>query len=95
MFKLYIDEGIRKMIDVSESEQDIIDTMGDYLRKNENSRFLIIENNKSGDNTKGMVIGWLQYADYVEEYNNRFKKESCVELKKEITKDVKIKRLKK
>lgn len=93
MFKLYIDKGIRKMIDVSESEQDIIDTMGDYLREDENSRFLIIENNKNGDNIKGMVIGWLQYADYVEAYNDRLKNETCSELKKEITKDVKIKRL--
>ena len=91
MFKLYIDKGTRKMIDVSQSEQDIIDTMGDYLRDDENSRFLIIENTKEGDWIKDRVIGWIEYATYVEEYNRKLKEKSCVELKSQIVKNVKIK----
>lgn len=92
MFKLYIDKGTRKMIDISQSEQDIIDTMGDYLREDENARFLIIESNKDGDWVKDRVIGWIEYATYVEEYNKQLKEKSCVELKTEIVKNVKVKR---
>ena len=92
MFKLYIDKGTRKMIDVSQSEQDIIDTMGDYLRDDENSRFLIIENTEEGDWIKDRVIGWIEYATYVEEYNRKLKEMSCVELKSQIVKNVKVKR---
>ena len=91
MFKLYIDKGTRKMIDVSQSEQDIIDTMGDYLRDDVNSRFLIIENTEEGDWVKDRVIGWTEYATYVEEYNRQLKEKSCVELKSEIVKKAHIK----
>ena len=92
MFKLYINMGVPKLIDASENEQDIIDTMGDYLREDENARFLIIESNKDGDWVKDRVIGWIEYATYVEEYNKQLKEKSCVELKTEIVKNVKVKR---
>lgn len=93
MYKLYIDKGTRKMIDVSESEQDIIDTMGEYLRDDENSRFLIIENTKEGDWIKDRVIGWIEYSIYVQQYNEKLKNMSCVELKSEIVKNQKVKKI--
>lgn len=91
MYRLYIDKGTRKKIDVSENEKDIIDTMGDYLREDQDSRFLIIESTEEGDWIKDRVIGWIEYATYVEEYNRKLKEKSCVELKKDIVKNVKIK----
>lgn len=95
MFRLYIDKGTRKMIDVSENEQDIIDTMGEYLRDDQDSRFLIIESTEEGDWIKDRVIGYIEYLIYVQQYNERIKKMSCVDLKKNIVKNQKIKRLKK
>lgn len=92
MFKLYINMGVPRQIDESPKEQDIINTMGDYLRDDENSRFMIVESHKEGDWIKDTVIGWIEYAIYVEEYNKRLKEKSCVELKSEIVKNVKVKR---
>lgn len=93
MFKLYTDKGTRKMIDISESEQDIIDTMGDYFRSDLEARFLIIESRKDGDNLRGFIRGIEEYTSYVENYNERLKEKSCVELKTDMMQ--KVKRLKK
>ena len=95
MFKLYIDKGTRQMIDVSESEQDIIDTMGEYIREDKEARFLIIESNEDSDWVKARIIGYIDYATYTEEYNNKLKEKSCVELKSNIVKNIKVKGLKK
>ena len=93
MLRLYIDKGIRKMIDVSESEQDIIDTMGDYIREDMDSRFLIIESTKEGDDVKGFIRGYDEYVGYVKRYNDKLKEKSCVELKRDIVKNVKVKKI--
>lgn len=92
MFNLYINMGVPKLVDASEEEHDIIDTMGYYLKDNPDTRFMIIESNKDGDWIKDTVIGWIEYATYVEEYNRQLKEKSCVELKSEIVKNVKVKR---
>ena len=90
MFKLYIDKGTRKMIDVSESEQDIIDTMGEYIRDDLEARFLIIESRQDGDNLKGFIRSPEDYANYVQQYNEKIKEKSCVELKTEMMNKVKV-----
>lgn len=86
MFKLYSDKGTRKIIDISEVEQDIIDTMGDYLKDDPEARFLIIENKDNTDNLRGFIRGYAEYINYVENYNLR--QMSCIELKKGIVKKI-------
>ena len=98
MYKLMLNMGVPTVIDVSESKQDVIDTMGEYLKENPDYRFIVKEDNM-GDRTKSdsaqYIYGYLEYAIYVEQYNERLKNMSCVELKKEIVKNQKVKRLKK
>lgn len=93
MYKLYLDKGIRKVIDISENEQDIIDTMGEYLKSDNDLWFLVKERVNGGDNIKGFIRGYEDYIKYVECYNERLKKLSCIELKQDIVKNQKIKRL--
>jgi len=93
MFKLYIDKGTRKMIDVSESEQDIIDTMGEYIRNDLEARFLIIESRPDGDDIRGFIRNPEEYVAYAEHYNEMLKRKSCVELKRDIVKNVKVKKI--
>ena len=52
----------------------------------------LVEKTKQGDNTRGYIRGFDDYIKYRENYELRQK--SCQELKKEITKDVKIKKKK-
>lgn len=90
MFYLYsLNE--RTLIDKSMFELEILNTIGEYIEENLDERFLIVEKTKQGDNTRGYIRGIDDYIKYRENYELRQK--SCQELKKEITKDVKIKRL--
>lgn len=89
MYKLYLNNGIITQIDKSEEIQDFIYTMGSYIKDNPESRFIIKEQNKEKGDTARCINGIMEYARFVEE------QKTCVELKKEITKDVKVKRLKK
>ena len=94
MYKLYLSDS-RTMIDVSENEQDIIDTMGDYLKDSLDTRFIIIFSQEYGDCIYAVINGYKDYKNYLEIYKQKLKDMSCTELKKEITKDVKVKKLKK
>ena len=80
----------RRLIDKSEFELEIINTIGEYIQEDLNERFLVIEKTKQGDNTKAYIRSLDDYLKYAENY--RLKQESCMELKKEITKDVKVKK---
>ena len=87
MYKLMLNMGVPTVIDVSESEQDIIDTMGEYIKENPDYRFIVKEDSM-GDRTKSdsaqYIYGYIEYAIYVEQYNERLKNMSCVELKRQI-----------
>ena len=91
MFKLYANIAGKKLLDTSENEQDIIDTMGEYLKFNKDLHFTIIKqkDKKSEPIIKG-VWGMEGYIEYLKDYKLRL--ETCVELKQEI---VKIKSLQK
>ena len=93
MYKLYLNEGVRTLIDVSPEEKDILDTMGEYLKDDPEARFIIVYSQKQGDCIYGVINGYKDYKDRLEIYKEKNK--SCAELKKEITKDIKIKKLKK
>ena len=83
VYKLYADIAGKKLIDASKKEQDIIDTMGEYLKSNKDLHFTIIKqkDKKSEPILKG-VWGMQGYIEYLKDYKLRL--ESCIELKKEI-----------
>lgn len=90
MFKLYTNGGIRKMIDVSENKQDIIDTMGEYIKDDPEARFMVKTQSKENGDSVKCINGFMDYALYVEEYNASLKQMSCTELKREIVKRKKL-----
>jgi len=96
MFKLMLNMGVPTVIDVSESKQDIIDTMGEYIKENPDYRFIVKEDSM-GDRTKSdwaeYIYGSIEYAIYVQQYNETLKNMSCVELKRDIVKNVKVKKI--
>ena len=84
MYKLYSNNNVRTMIDASENEQDIIDTIGDYLKTDINSRFIVIYSQKRGDCIHAIINKPEDYVEYLKNYKEKLKNMSCVELKKEI-----------
>ena len=83
MYKLYLSDS-RTMIDASENEQDIIDTIGDYLKVDDNSRFIVIYSQKYGDCIHAIINKPEDYVEYLKNYREKLKNMSCVDLKKEI-----------
>ena len=85
MYRLYANIAGKKLLDVSENEKDIIDTMGEYLKTNKELHFSIVKQNGKKDTPvlKG-VWGIQGYIEYLEDYKIRLK--TCTELKDEITK---------
>lgn len=84
MYKLYSNNNVRTIIDVSENEQDIIDTIGEYIKNDPNSRFIIIYSQKYGDCIHAIINKQEDYIEYLKNYRERLKNMSCVDLKKEI-----------
>ena len=83
MYRLYADIAGKKLIDKSEKEQDIIDTMGEYLKSNKDLHFSIVkQKDKKSEPTLKGVWGLQGYIEYLKDYKLRL--ESCMELKKEI-----------
>ena len=88
MFKLYLNKGTRTQIDEQYDEYEIIKTMGDYLKNDTEERFMIVEYKDKIPDVK-LVNGLLEYTLYVENYNERLKEKSCVELKTDMMQKVK------
>ena len=95
MYKLYLNEGVRTLIDVSPNEKDILDTIGDYLKDNPEARFIVIYSQEYGDCIYGVINGYKDYINRLKMYNEKLKNMSCTELKQEIVKDVKVKKKRK
>lgn len=84
MYKLY-DYDVHTLIDQSEDEADIIDTMAAYMVEPTNQRFLLTWENKETHAPEWMSIKNVRdYYNYVTDYNDRLKQESCMELKRDI-----------
>lgn len=93
MFKLYLNKGTRTQLDESNDKYEIIKSMNDALKDDAEARFMIIQiENKTPINID-LVNGLFEYALYVESYNETIKQESCVGLKRNIVKNVKVKTL--
>ena len=83
MYRLYADIAGKKLIDASEKEQDIIDTMGEYLKSNKDLHFSIVkQKDKKSEPTLKGVWGMEGYIEYLKDYKLRL--ESCMQLKEEI-----------
>ena len=85
MYKLY-DYDVHTLIDKSNDEGDIINTMSDILSKSIGQRFLIKHTDEE-TNTDDMIFAIKNvrdYYNYVLDYNERLKNMSCVELKQSI-----------
>lgn len=84
MYKLY-DTNEQTLLDVSNSEKDIINTLAEYMKAYLNLGFEI----KCDEEPYKVIRSVGDYYHYVNEYNDRkstemLKQMSCLELKKEI-----------
>ena len=83
MYKLY-EMSTVNMVDKSNNEIDIIETIGEYLRENINLRFLIVKHEKNIDEVYRRITSINDYKNYIEDYNQRLKETGIVDLKREI-----------
>lgn len=64
MFRLYeTDKGI-SMIDMSEDESDIIDTLGKRVGLTESATYLVIDDSQGYDDTRALVSSVDDYLKY-------------------------------
>ena len=85
MYRLY-DYDVHTLIDKSENEADIIDTMSGYMENSIGQRFLIKHTDEE-THTDDMIFAIKNvrdYYNYVLAYNESLKQKSCVELKRDI-----------
>lgn len=72
IYKLYTYEKGLKLIDATSEETDLIDTMSDYIKANNNISFVI----KISENKVNMVYKTInsiqQYVDYLEELKEKY-----------------------
>lgn len=93
MFKLYTNIANGKEIDRSNCEQDIIDTIGEYMSLNNDLKFVINKQIDGVDIRYKTINNEMDYAYYITEYNQRLENETCIELKKSILDRQYVKRL--
>jgi len=93
MYRLY-DYDKHEIIKASPNEAEIFNELSKCMEEIVGQRYLVVWDD---DETK--APDWIairsvrDYYNYALEYNNRLKQKSCMELKKEIVKDVKIKKI--
>lgn len=71
MYKVYLNEGVRTLIDVTPNESDIMDTIGEYLNDNPESRFIVIYSQEYGDCIYGVINGYKDYIKYLKNYKEK------------------------
>lgn len=74
------------MLDISSNEEDMLTTMEEYLKDNEDIHFLIIKQENNTDEPYKSIRSIEDYTNYLEEYNHRLEimNMSCVDLKRDI-----------
>lgn len=95
MYRLYVNINGWTEIDRSELQEDIINTMIDDSQRYQHYYYMI---KKVTDKDETITIrNEQQLIDFLEKYreNQRLKQMSCLELKNEITKNIKVKSLRK
>ena len=86
MYRLY-DYDVHSLIDQSEDEYDLIDTMSTYFQAQTGTRFLIKHTNEETktDEIVASIKNVRDYYGYVtEKRDKKLKSMSCMQLKKEI-----------
>lgn len=86
MYKLY-DYDVHSLIDQSEDEYDLLDTMSTYFQAQTGTRFLIKHTDEATrtDEIVASIKSVRDYYNYATEYRDKKLKEmSCMQLKKEI-----------
>ena len=87
MFRLY-DYDVHTLIDKSQNEGDIINTISVFMEEPTNQRFIVKYTDEAThtDTIITTIKNVRDFYNYALDYNNRLKQESCVQLKKEIIK---------
>lgn len=70
MYKVYATIGHWQLIDKTNEEQDVIDTIGEYIHEDPNLRFLVVENINGTDNYYKSINKFNDYVNYVEQFNS-------------------------
>lgn len=76
MFKLYGSLGTWKLLDKTNEEKEVIDTISDYVNDTPEMQFMIIKQVEDTDIPYRKIRNIFEYALYVEEYNARTKNKS-------------------
>lgn len=85
MWYLY-DKDTNTKLDVSDKEQDIINTMGEYYQTNPYYRFRIVKYDEiTTEPSLRSIRNIGEYETYIQEYNaKQLKNKTCIELKREM-----------
>ena len=85
MFKLYAMASVPTMIDKASNEYDICDTIGEYIKRDPNERFIIVKRENKTDEVYRAIRSMDDYVDYYQELRDRSLKEmSCMELRQQM-----------
>ena len=64
MYKLYGNNRGMKLLDMSENESDIIDTLGSYIGGLDTIDYIVIENKNNCDDVKEVIHSIEDYIEY-------------------------------
>lgn len=73
MYKLYGSLGTWKILDKTNEEKEVIDTISDYINDTPEMQFMIIQEIDNTDIPYKKIRNIYDFALYVEEYNTRIK----------------------
>lgn len=73
MYRLYGNVPKLQQLDISDNEEDIIETIGDYIYRVDYVRFIIILHEKNQDFPYKTIYSINDYINYIEEYRERDK----------------------
>lgn len=80
MYKLYGNNRGMRLLDMSEDETDILDTLGTYIGCLDTIDYIVIENIENYDNVKEVIHSLDDYVEYKQridsEYRERTKRRS-------------------
>lgn len=91
LYRLYEVSSKYEHIDTKLDEGKIIDRIVKEINKNPKARFIVVKNADGSDVDFKYIDNTKAIDSYIANYE--LKQKTCTELKKDITKDVKIKRL--
>lgn len=73
MFKLYGNNKGMKLLDMSEDENDIIDTLGTYMGCLDTIDYIVIDNSDGYDNVIHIIHSYDDYINYKNTLDGNYK----------------------